>query len=215
EIVGATSRFNVIAGNIVGTGVGGQSFPSKGRTIVSSNGLVKGIPVFAGAQLNGVVIIGASQNTIGADTRIAGSAPNTISGNIQVGVYITRRDFEGNVYPVPTGNVVSGNTLQSDGLYGVLLFNAPRNLVRPFTASSPFLVPNRIGGGMIGFRNFLSAFDAGISLPTRRLRVARHGKAAHALLRARPRVPALFEPGSGHQRVGEKGATRQARPSRD
>src|SRR5262249_42599908 len=51
EILGATSRFNVIAGNIVGTGVGGQTFPSKGRTIVSSNGLLKGIPVFAGAQL--------------------------------------------------------------------------------------------------------------------------------------------------------------------
>jgi hypothetical protein len=219
EIVGSESQFNVIAGNIVGTGIGGQRFTSKGRKVLSSNGPERGIPVFADAQLNGVVIIGASQNTIGVDTRIAGSAPNTISGNVQVGVYIVNRDYQGHAFPVPTRNVVSGNTLRSNGIYGLLLYNAPNNFVRPYTTSSRFLFTNQFGGQQINFRDYRAGFEAGTSLPTsgpkprQRAKAAHvphrqmaqhvavragsnhHVNAAHVLHPSRPRVRALFEGG--------------------
>jgi len=128
-----------------------------------------------------------------------------ISGNIQVGVYITNRDFAGRVYPSAVNNVVSGNTIQRDGLYGVLLYNAPTNAIRPFTSQSRNLFKNRFGGNKINFRNFLSGFD----IRTRLTRKGSTGKSraqvhhagahlAHAQARlmgsipVRPRVPALF-----------------------
>ena len=216
EFVGTVRSRTSSPATSSGQAIGGQIFTSRGRAVLSSNGPESGIPVFADAQLNGVVILGASQNTIGADARVAGSAPNTISGNVQVGVYIISRDFKGNRYSVPTGNVVSGNTLRSNGIYDVLLYNAPNNLVRPFNTSSRFLITNRFGGTAFGFRNYQAAFDGGTSLLTSGKKPhldaraglvehrpqARHGSvahakphagAAHALLRARPRVPALFE----------------------
>jgi hypothetical protein len=217
EILGTAARSNVVAGNIIGTGVGGQRFSSKGQIVSSSNGLKRRISVFAAAQINGVVIIGGSQNTIGVDTRNAGSAPNTISGNLQVGVYITDRDDQGHVYSAPRGNVISGNTLRFNGIFDVLLYNSPNNLIRPYTTSSRFLAPNRSGAQPISFRTFLGSFEAGTSLPTsglKRLHRTRathvlhrqrarqdevgagsnhHASAAHALHPTRPRVPALFE----------------------
>ena len=41
---------------------------------------------------------------------------------------------------------VSGNTIQSDGIYGVLLYDAPNNPVRPFTSLNRMLVKNQFGG---------------------------------------------------------------------
>ncbi len=121
----------------------------------------------------------------------------------------------GEVYSVPINNSVSGNTIRSDGIYGVLLYDAPNNPVRPFTSPSRFLVKNRIGAQEISFRNFQAGFDAGTSIPTRGLKLKHHAKlthvvhhqvarhvkvealhhasAAHVVHRARPRVPALFE----------------------
>ena len=221
EILADGSQKNLVAGNKIGEGINGEIFSSKGQPTLSSNGPEPGIPVYANAQLNGVVVLGASKNTIGVDKRIAGSAGNTISGNVQVGVYITSRDFNGMVYSVPINNSVSGNTIRSDGIYGVLLYNAPNNPVRPFTSSSRFLVKNKFGGQEISFRNYQAGFDAGTSsssqedrrrsITPRRPRScigparmsdhvksrqnAKHSSsAAHVLHRARPRCRPSWRP---------------------
>src|SRR5262249_46191635 len=107
EIFAEGSTNNQVTGNIVGTGIDGTRFPPKNpnKKDLSSGGPEPGIPVFSLAQLNGVVIIGASRNTIGQSKKIAGSAANTINGNVEVGVYITNRDFDGRVFSTPVGNV--------------------------------------------------------------------------------------------------------------
>jgi hypothetical protein len=217
EILADGSQQNLVAGNNIGEGINGEIFSSRGRSVLSSNGPEPGIPVFADAQLNGVVLLGASGNTVGLDTRIPGSGGNTISGNVQVGAYITSRDFEGKVYTVPINDSVSGNIIRSNGIYGVLLYDAPNNPVRPFTSPSRFLAKNTFGGQKTSFRNYQAAFDAGTSLRTRELKSKHPAKAAHVVHpakvehgevransthhaspaqvvhRARPRIPALFE----------------------
>ena len=110
---------------------------------------------------------------------IAGSHGNTIVGDVQVGVYITSRDFTGKAYPVPINNSASGNTIRSNGIYGVLLYNAPDNPVRPFSSSSRFLVKNRFGGQKISSRNYQASFDAGTSLPVRGVKSKHHTKVIH------------------------------------
>ncbi len=216
EILADGSQRNIVAGNTIGEGITGQIFSAAGKP-VSSNGPEPGIPVFTHAQLNGVVVLGASNNTIGEDKRIAGSAGNTIVGNHQVGVYITSRDFNGKAYPVPINNSASGNTIQSNGIYGVLLYDAPNNPVKPFSSSSRFLVKNRFGGQKTSFRNYQASFDAGTSLPVRGVKATKHhtkvvhvlnrrgarpaestadhhAHAAHVSHPVRPRVPALLDP---------------------
>src|SRR5262249_35161714 len=153
-------------------------FPPKNpnKKDLSSGGPEPGIPVFSLAQLNGVVIIGASRNTIGQSKKIAGSAANTINGNVEVGVYVTNRDFDGRVFSTPVGNVVSGNQVRDDGLFGILLFNAPNNSIRPFTSQSRALIRNTIRGNRVPFRNFVGAFDSSTSLPiARKTKAGGHG----------------------------------------
>jgi hypothetical protein len=209
EIFAEGSTKNIVMGNSVGTGINGTRFAPRGKTKdLSSAGAEAGIPIFSGAQLNGVVIIGASQNVVGA-SRSQGAA-NTINGNVEVGVYITNRDFTGRVFSTPVNNAVSGNTVKANGIYGILLYNAPNNPVRPFTSQSRALIKNSLGGESIAFRNFLTAFDRGTSLPpvprkgkSRQTKtVARKAKVVHrALLPARPRVPALFNASHAHSSV--------------
>jgi Right handed beta helix region len=217
EIINDGSQRNIVMGNTIGEGAGGQIFSPRGEPILTSNGTESGIHVYADAQLNGVVVIGASSNTIGYEKSIAGSAGNAVSGNVQVGVYISRRDFMGNAYSVPVNNAVSGNTVRSDGIYGILLYDAPNNPVRPFTSLNRKLATNKFGGQEIDFRDYQAGFDAGTSLPPKGSTVKHRTKAVHVvhrpaakhveatatskqhvsesrvLHRARPRVPALFE----------------------
>jgi hypothetical protein len=80
-----------------------------------------------GRQLYGVVVIGSSQNSIGGTLSGAG---NTISGNFIVGAYITRQDFNGNVYSVPANNNLFSNQLGNNGTYGVYRYEAPGNNVQ-------------------------------------------------------------------------------------
>jgi parallel beta-helix repeat protein len=198
ELLLGASKANLIVGNIIGTSILGQRFPTPKKATLRSSNPQQGVPVFERAQSNGVVIIGASGNTVGEG--------NSISGNVQVGVYISSRDFRGGSYPRPVNNVVSGNTIQHDGLYGILLYSAPNNRVRPFTSQSPQLARNTFGGNTFNFRNFLVGFDIRTQLlkktssvkATHHLRRApakpAHVKAVHkSSLAVRPRVPRLFE----------------------
>ena len=210
---------NLVTGNIVGEGAGGEIFSSQGQPTLSSNGPEPGIPSTPNAQLNGVVVIGASQNTIGATstfpaaraTRSAATSRSACTSAAAISRATSTRSR--------SNNAVSGNTIRSDGIYGVLLYDAPNNPVRPFTSLSRMLVTNRFGGQEINFRNYQAGFDAGTSLPTKGTSPSItprsvHGRAsaeggcmseptasletardrvADVLHRARPRVPALFE----------------------
>ncbi len=207
EILATGSKGNLVAGNTIGLGKYGGMF----RTLTKKPDLISispemGVPVFTHAQLNGVVILGASSNTVGVSTNVTGSQANTIGGNVQVGVYITSRDFAGLNYPTAVNNVVSGNTIQRDGIYGVLFYDAPNNTIKPFTSQNRKLIKNKFSGNSINFRNFLMGFDIHTHLLTNGSkpkappqvhhateRVA-HPQAAHkAAVAARPRVPLLFE----------------------
>ncbi len=207
EILNIGSTGNLVAGNTIGLSATGQLFPARTKIadLVSSNPQ-SGIPVFTHAQVNGVVIIGASRNVIGLKKNLVGSQESFISGNIQVGVYISSRDFSGVSYPTPVNNAVSGNAVQKDGLYGVLLYDAPNNPVRPFTSLGRQLFKNTFGGDQTNFRDFLSGFDIHVRAPKTPPKTKATGHVHKTLaqvrnamlaqkspIKARPRVPALFE----------------------
>ncbi len=200
ELLAQGSSQNVVSGNRIGTNAAGAAafIPSPHLQPLVTSGVEPGISVYPGAQLNGIVILGASNNLIGWTTN-AGIAPNNISGNAQVGVYITSRDYSNLLYPVPAGNVVSGNAIVRDGIYGVLFYNAPNNTTPRFTGRGPTLRPNRFAGSPTPFRNYISSFDGGATLPSPGRRSA-HTRGAHArqvshavIDTRKPRVPTLFE----------------------
>ncbi len=210
EIVGQGSNGNLVSGNIIGEAIDGAIFSNRASSRLSSNGPEPGIPVYSLAQLHGVVILGAAGNTIGRSKKIPGSAPNAISGNLEVGVYISSRDYDGVIYPVPTANAVSGNIIRSNGLYGVLLYNAPNNSVPPFNSRSRALMKNQYGADPTNFRNYQGNFDGSTSLPTHSFRPRHRARAttiehrrqrvAKATVAVRPRVPSLFEAKTPHGR---------------
>ena len=208
EILAEGSTGNLIAGNTIGLAVNGGIFSNRASTMLRSHTPEAGIPVFSDAQLNGVVILGASGNTIGLNKKIHGSAPNVISGNVEVGVYITSRDYNGVGYQVPTGNAVSGNILKFNEIYGVLLYNAPSNQVPPFNSRNRALVKNRYFKNKISFRNYQGSFDGSTTLSTRSSRPKHkvrataiespHHRVVKATVAVRPRVPSLFEARTAH-----------------
>jgi hypothetical protein len=204
EIFSEESIGNLVTGNTIGEGINGQVFSARNRSKLSSNAPEPGIPVYTDAQLHGVVILGASQNTIGLNKKIGGKA-NAISGNVQVGVYITSRDYNGLTYTVPVGNAVSGNTIRSNGVYGVLLYDSPNNSVPPFDNHNSALVSNKYRANPTSFRNFQGAFQGASPLtthsskPKRRAKTAeRHSPIIKHPISVRPRIPALFEPKKTH-----------------
>jgi len=227
EIFNQGSKGNLVAGNVIGLGLHGQGFlPHTAHKDLISVSLPPAIPVFSGAQLNGVVILGASQNTVGQLTGLSGSQANTISGNVEVGVYVTSRDFGNRSYPVPVNNVISGNTIQSDSLYGVLFYDAPNNTIRPFTSQNRKLVGNTLGHNQSNFLNFLSGSTISTPVPTSTSRPKSRGHTRKATtpgahpkvipsspFRVRPRVPALF-PAAGSQGRPHTHPTIEALPSR-
>ncbi len=196
EVFGTNASDNLIFGNTIGTGSGGQLFSASGPPVLSSNGPEPGIPVYEEAQRNGVVILGSSRNTIGLDRRIGGSEGNTISGNVQVGVYITSRDFQGNGYTAPIDNAVSGNTIREDGDYGVLLYDAPKNAVPPYTGRAPSLKVNHFGSEAIPFRNYQKSFDGATPIPVHGHNTGRQPSGAHVRhVRLRHPIRARVHPG--------------------
>ncbi|QEH35408.1 hypothetical protein OJF2_39600 [Aquisphaera giovannonii] len=120
----ATGLGNVISNNRIGTNIAGaKAFPANpGDVNPTANPVVStgGNLVYYGLQLHGVVILGTSSNT---------ASGNLIAGNVFVGVYITRRDFNGTVYALPVGNQVLSNQVIANGIYGVLRYDAPQNSV--------------------------------------------------------------------------------------
>ncbi|WP_165226810.1 right-handed parallel beta-helix repeat-containing protein [Aquisphaera insulae] len=120
----ATGLNDTISGNLIGTNIRGEkAFPRDPADVnATTNPIIStaGNPVYYGLQLHGVVILGTSTNNV---------ADNLIAGNIYVGVYITRRDFDGTVYALPVNNRVQTNQIIANGIYGVLRYDAPQNAV--------------------------------------------------------------------------------------
>ncbi|WP_076348123.1 beta strand repeat-containing protein [Paludisphaera borealis] len=113
--------------------------------------LPDGIQVNYGFQQHGVVIIGASDNAVGLPGR-----GNRISGNIQTGVYISRRDNAKTLYALPTNNVVQANDLSLNGIYGVFRYDAPAG--NP-VIESPAANANTFTGTPIPIGDYVTGFN--------------------------------------------------------
>jgi len=152
-------------------GIGGIGIIANSQTFVTVNSNVVGPGVdggIPGAQPNGVVIIGASNNFIGAP-----GAGNLIRGNTSVGVYISKQDFNGVTYATPVNNSVRANTVSSNKVYGILLYNAPSNNAPPLTGNGrrrevrrlrPGSSANLVIDNGINFLNFIARLNRNNSL---------------------------------------------------
>lgn len=153
ELFNGQSTGNSISSNIIGGNASGQaSFISTSSTV--SFVTPSGITVSYGLQEHGVVVIGASNNTIGS------GGGNQIVGNIDTGVYLANRDFAGNVYAAPVNDAVENNSIRTNGIYGVLLYNSPNNPV-PTTGSTR----NVFSGDPITIEYYISAVNSQSPLP--------------------------------------------------
>ena len=122
-----------------------------------------GPTITLGEQLYGVVIIGSSGNIIGSKT-----VGNLIGGNLEAGVYITRVDFQGNVFSVPTGNTLNSNTIADNGIYGVYRFESPDNPV----AMRPQRHANKFRGNVINLEDYIKSLNSNTQLPRPKSRFA-------------------------------------------
>src|SRR5262249_15277806 len=170
------SSLNVISGNIIGTDVNrNPRYSTRGQKPIRSlktDDFLPGFTVIPGAPLNGILILGASQNTVGA-RRVKGKQvglSNRIQGNLDTGVYITSRDINGNTYPVPVNNQITGNDILRNGTYGILLYDAPNNPIRSITSENRQLIANKFVGNRTPFRNYESSVDSGARLSTNPLK---------------------------------------------
>jgi hypothetical protein len=147
------------------------------------------------------VVVGSSNNTIGATGNNAG---NLLKGNIYTGVFISRRDFVGNIYAVPVGNQVLSNTIDTNGIYGAFRYDARNNNV---AQGGP--ARNTFHNNPINVADYITGFNsqAPIPAPFSKLLPPRNPKRkgggkrplVHTKtltpVRARPAVPALFRAG--------------------
>jgi parallel beta-helix repeat protein len=220
ELFGEQTTRTSIASNVIGGDANGAaSFrgTSSTRTFVTPSG----ITVYYGLQEHGVIVIGASNNLIGSN------GGNQIVGNIYTGVYLADRDFAGIIYAAPVNNKVQRNSIRTNGIYGVLRYNAPNNQVDTTGASR-----NVFSGDPVNINDFNSAQNsqslpapistllppsstagAGIPGSTKHHKTPRgpvrshpqkHGKAKHPAPPKRPRVPALFPKGAHLKLVTHK-----------
>jgi parallel beta-helix repeat protein len=208
ELDGVGSSNNSISSDLIGGNAQGQA-SFRGTSSTKSFVSPSGILVYYGLQEHGVVVIGASNNQIGS------TGGNQLVGNIYTAVYIVNVDSAGNRYPAPTNNKVQNNSIQTNGIYGVLLSNSPNNPVDTTGATR-----NLFSGNPVNIRNFISAVDSQKLLPppsstllpppSSRTGISSHHKkqvkAKHPVVSHRPRVPALFPKGSHSKLVGHKPA---------
>jgi hypothetical protein len=157
------------------------SFTGSGAQLQVPDGPI----VTLGQQLYGVVVIGSSTNNIGEK-----HVGNMIGGNVQAGVYITRQDFQGNVYAVPTNNKVYSNTIVGNGVYGVYRYEAPGNPV----AMGRQRFHNTFRGNAINLADFIKSLNSNTQLHRIRSKCShkprvKTGKVAHPHRHPRPGKP--------------------------
>jgi parallel beta-helix repeat protein len=203
--VGSAAAANVIINNLIGVDKNtNPNFFFRGTPTTQT---LDGPVVALGEQLYGIVIIGSSSNVIGRQ----GVGNQYIGGNSIVGVYITRQDFQGNIFSIPNNNNVSSNHIIDNGIYGVYRYEAPNNPV----ALRPARAANLFAGNPINVEDFNQITNKNNTHPNpkskhplpkqpkaatvkRTLRpkahvvTPAHKPKAVTPTSARPRVPALF-----------------------
>ncbi len=193
DIFGVGSSNNSVSSNVIGGNANGQASFRRTSSTTSFTSPVSGTSVLYGVQAQGIVVIGSSNNQIGS------TGGNQIVGNLKTGVYIVNRDSAGFSYPTPTNNKVQNNSIRSNQVYGVFLYNAPSNQISTSGATR-----NRFSGNPVTIRRLNTA----VVVPQRRqsppksTRVpkdpslkdaSRHPKIReHPVVSHRPRVPKLF-----------------------
>ena len=149
NISGATSSKNQVFGNYVGTNFQGAAtfvFTTQPPTTVATN--ISKYSIFLGGQRNGISIVGSSNNQIGHGDG------NLISGNIEVGLYVSQPDFTGLRYAAPRDTMIENNTVTGNGIYGVLFYDAPNN-----TLNGTPTAPNTVTGNPTNFLNYLTSIN--------------------------------------------------------
>jgi titin len=123
-VEGASLPGNAVQGNLIGTDVTGQAKLGNGES--------------------GIGIYGAPGNLIGGTTA---SARNLISGNAELGVYLTNsagNTIQGNF----VGTDISGTRVLGNGFEGMIVSDSPDNLVGGLTAGARNLISGNGDSGM-------------------------------------------------------------------
>jgi hypothetical protein len=145
NLIGGTTRRarNVIAANFLGIGIGEAGATGN---LVQGNFIgtdVTGTKDF-GNRFFGVTLVNAQGNTIGGTAPGAG---NLISGDNRIGIWINNVTKDNRVQGNFIGTDVTGTTALGNSWYGVLIQDAPKNI---------------IGGTTPGARNVISGNGSGV-----------------------------------------------------
>ncbi len=154
NIIGELSGSNDVYANAIGVNSAGQSaFVGNAVSPQPSPTTLTGYSVYLGGQLNGISIIGSSNNNIGV------KGANLIQGNLSVGLYVTALDFNSKRYAPPANTLIQHNTITNNGIYGVLFFNSPQNKLATARGTANF-----VSGNATNFLNFLSGINGQTTL---------------------------------------------------
>ncbi len=214
DIFGTGSTNNSVSSNLIGSNAQGQASFRKTSSTTSFISPTTGILVFYGLQEQGVVVIGASNNQIGS------TGGNQLVGNVETGIFIANLDSAGTRYPAPVHTKIQNNSIRSNGIYGVLLYNSPNNPI-----STKGATRNLFSGNPVKIRDFRSAVDSKkpqppprskhLKLPSGPSRTSSHpkhqAKGKHLVVSHRHRVPALFSKDSSSKPVSHKPSEPQLR----
>lgn len=125
-LAGSASRANVIQGNYIGTNAAGTAALGNGE--------------------NGIVIQDGPGNTIGGTSS---SARNVIAGNGGTGLYITGNGATGNI---AQGNYIgtnaAGRAALGNGDAGILIQDAPANIIGGTVAGARNIISGNAGAGV-------------------------------------------------------------------
>jgi hypothetical protein len=151
-ITGGASGNTVGAGNVIANGHIGVQLAAASNNVVEGNLIGVSAAGFAVPNTFGVVIqAGSSGNTIGGTTT---AAANVISGNNQVGIYITGPGTSGNVIEGDDiGALADGTTARGNGSHGILIDDrASNNTIGGTASGSANVIADNSGDGvLIGF----------------------------------------------------------------
>ena len=141
SLFGALTTGNIIQANLIGTDVTGTK---------------------AVANPTGIYIENAPKNLIGGASSQSG---NTISGNTSVGIYIFGSASTGNqILANQIGGTPRAKTKIGNGLYGILLYNAPNNPISRSGKTANVFFGNKIAN----VREFTGAVPKGPAKATKK-----------------------------------------------
>lgn len=161
-IYGTSSHGNRIQGNIIGLAADGLTpFPASG----SGTGFTQKV---------GIAVYDSSRNQIGGSTKDEG---NVLTGNATAGVYIVGHSGSSSGNQVENNRIglsAEGSRGAGNGMYGVLLYNAPGNQVNRTGADANQFA----GNGIMNVRIYNTPGGSALAMRATRAR-ARHARTRH------------------------------------